>query len=296
MKKKEHRTPADAIRLTAVLLTVDNRSSVSRFLSNKRTREMLDQAVDPDVALFEQLLSTFIDPDFNEINRPDEMNVVDEDHSILPNDKSVFTNKERDAKWLLQTWTDYLRPKYRKFWKKFNKDTGGGGRELSDVKLYTSDGKLDYPWLTWVYYLDSKNNFLLASSVLGGLIGDHVLTATGVEVSNDAMASHTSSPTKKSPTKADALIGHINESRKSVDKIMSIASDIVETIKDRNNANAVANSNENKSCSTLIDELWNICSKITDLEEGKIPVEDKDGILRVLNSQKRKIEEKLVNN
>ena len=101
VEKKEHRTPVDAIRLTTVLLMVDNRSSVSRFLSNKRTREMMDQAVNPDVALFEQLLSTFINPDFNEINRLDEMNVIDEDHSILSNDKSIFTNKERDTKWLL---------------------------------------------------------------------------------------------------------------------------------------------------------------------------------------------------
>ena len=58
----------------------DNRSYVSRFLSSKRTREMMDQAVDLDIDLFEQLLSTFKDPDFNEIHRLDEMHVIDEDH------------------------------------------------------------------------------------------------------------------------------------------------------------------------------------------------------------------------
>ena len=34
--------------------------------------------------------------------------------------------------------------------------------------------------------------------------------------------------------------------------------------------------------------------KIPDLEEGKIPIENKDGSICVLHCQKRKIEEKLV--
>ena len=67
VKKKEDRTPADAIRLTAVLLMADNRTYVTRFLSNKHTTEMVDQAVNPDVALFEYLFLTFKDPTFNEI-------------------------------------------------------------------------------------------------------------------------------------------------------------------------------------------------------------------------------------
>ena len=93
----------NTVRLTAVLLMVDNRTSVSRFLSNKCTREVMNQAIDPDIVLFEQLLSKFKDPDFNEINRPDEMQVIDEDQSIDPNDRNIFMNKDQDAKWFLQT-------------------------------------------------------------------------------------------------------------------------------------------------------------------------------------------------
>ena len=49
--------------------------------------------MDLDVALFKQLLSTF--------KGLDEMHVIEEDRSIDPNDQSIFTNKERDANWLL---------------------------------------------------------------------------------------------------------------------------------------------------------------------------------------------------
>ena len=49
---------------------VDNRTSVSRFLSNTRTRKMVDQAVDPDVALLKHLFLKFKDSTFNEIDRP----------------------------------------------------------------------------------------------------------------------------------------------------------------------------------------------------------------------------------
>ena len=37
--------------------------------------------------------------------------LIDENNPIDPNDQSVFMNKDQDAKRLLQTWTDYLRPK-----------------------------------------------------------------------------------------------------------------------------------------------------------------------------------------
>ena len=81
----------------------------------------------------------------------------------------------------------------------------------------------------------------MQSSVVGGVIGDHVLSATRIEVTNNGTASRESSPTKKSPNKAETLIEQINESRKSVDKILTLASEMVETIKDRNQNNVISN-------------------------------------------------------
>jgi hypothetical protein len=56
-KAKDSRTLADAIRAAACMLVQEKRGSVSRFLSNKLTRDMLDQAMDPMTVLFGELLN-----------------------------------------------------------------------------------------------------------------------------------------------------------------------------------------------------------------------------------------------
>ena len=44
------------IRLVAIPVSQENRQAVSRYLANKRSRQMMDQAVDPSTVLFEELL------------------------------------------------------------------------------------------------------------------------------------------------------------------------------------------------------------------------------------------------
>ena len=83
----------------------------------------------------------------------------------------IVAEKSWDAKWLMQTWNNYLRPRYRKFLKKWNKETGGGSRTLECVPNYTNDGKVNSPWLLWAYYLGSKHEFLLANNTSGTVPG-----------------------------------------------------------------------------------------------------------------------------
>ena len=55
-----------------------------------------------------------------------------------------------------------MSPKYRKLPKKWNTATGGGGRNLAATHNYFGNrkgGKL--PWILWVYWLDSKIEFVI---------------------------------------------------------------------------------------------------------------------------------------
>ena len=84
-KRNKSRTPADAIPLTGILLSQENRHAISLFLANKHSRQLMDQAIDPSTALFEQLLIKFNDITFNNIDRSNKMDDVDINHSINPN-------------------------------------------------------------------------------------------------------------------------------------------------------------------------------------------------------------------
>jgi hypothetical protein len=69
--------------------------------------------------------------------------------------------KDRSAKWLSETWYDYVRPKYRKYLGRWNKETGGGDGSPPSFQNYC-DG-ID-TWLAWVFCMDYEQNFILASN------------------------------------------------------------------------------------------------------------------------------------
>lgn len=61
---------------------------------------MLDQAVDPKVALFEKLPFTFKDVNYDNIDCSNEMNKVDPCGNTDPN-LEVVAEKNWDAEWLM---------------------------------------------------------------------------------------------------------------------------------------------------------------------------------------------------
>ena len=121
---------------------------------------MQDQAVSSNLALFEKLLELYLDSSID-ISRPPEMDLVDPDFKINPCHPSLL-EKGRDATWLMSTWLKYLKPFYKKFLSKWNKETGGGGRTVSDIPKYCTHQGTSQPWLLWVYDIDAKAGFLLA--------------------------------------------------------------------------------------------------------------------------------------
>jgi hypothetical protein len=91
---------------------------------------------------------------------------VDPSKSINPHSVGA-PGLEDDAQWLENVWTEYVRPKYKLILQKWYKDTGGGARTLENFSNYCKLKDGNYPWMLWVYYLDSKSDFLLASRTQG---------------------------------------------------------------------------------------------------------------------------------
>jgi len=63
----------------------------------------------------------------------------------------------------MDTWFQYIKPKYRQALNKWNKDTGGGSGKVHKFINYCNHDC----WLGWVFALDYEANFLLAASTCG---------------------------------------------------------------------------------------------------------------------------------
>jgi hypothetical protein len=165
-QKNSARTCNDGLRLAAIMLDGQYRSSVSLMLTKKKDRKQSDIAGDPALHFFEKVLSEcFMNPSYVAPHPSDVYyNEFPEDERVNwdPNDPSIFENT-RDAKWLKSTWEEYLRPKYKKALDRWNKDTGGGdGCPTNFVNFSAGDR-----WLVWVFCHDRDANFLLANSASG---------------------------------------------------------------------------------------------------------------------------------
>ena len=89
-------------------------------------------------------------------------NLVD----IDPNSEYVI-GQSRNGAWLEGTYSKYLRPKYSVAIRRWNKDTGGGSRDITNFHNYCPS--VGDAWLTWVNWLDQQQgqDFLLTSAASG---------------------------------------------------------------------------------------------------------------------------------
>ena len=81
----------------------------------------------------------------------------------------------RNGKWLLLTWEEYTKPKYKDALSRWNKETGGGDGTLPSFHKYACS-----PWFAWVFCLGSEFDFLLASSS-EGRVPSHLSSEGGWE-------------------------------------------------------------------------------------------------------------------
>jgi hypothetical protein len=159
--KPSKRDGSLAVRVIAALCHPDVRDGVKYWLRRKKTRTDQDQSHNTVLAFMEQVKEIFLDPDL-EISRPDEMDLDDHD----PKGKIDPMNCDfsgKDAKWILDCYTDYIKPKLKKAFKKWYKNTGGGSRSLDNFINYSNDEDKTMPWLTWVYAIDESTGGILQS-------------------------------------------------------------------------------------------------------------------------------------
>ena len=160
--QKSKRDVSLAVRLCAVLCHPDNREAAKHFLSGKKHRGDMDQSAPVDIAFMQVLLGMFASDDF-EVERPDVMDRDDHDPKgkVNPNECDYHG---RDAKWLLDCWNEYVKPKLKKAYNKWWKETGGGPRTVENFINYSNDADRTYPFLTWIYVIDMKSDGLLSSN------------------------------------------------------------------------------------------------------------------------------------
>jgi hypothetical protein len=165
-QKNTARTSNDGLRLACILLDNAYRESVSGMLTKRKDRTNSDVPGDPNLHLFEKLLTEcFSDPSYV-VSPPSaefyEAFPEEEKGSWDPNHPSIFEH-DRSPEWLKATWEEYVRPKYKKALDKWNKNTGGGDGGPPNFVNYCAGDR----WLVFLFCKDHDTNFLLANSARG---------------------------------------------------------------------------------------------------------------------------------
>jgi hypothetical protein len=138
-----------------------HRGAVSRMMSNKKDCKQQDTPNDTELAFFEVVLSDFESPYYicQTLQHDWYEQLTDQDNWDSSNPEIM--TKGRTAKWISETWYNYVQPKYQKYLGCWNKETGGGDRTPPSFQNYC-DG--NDTWLAWIFCLDHEQNFILASN------------------------------------------------------------------------------------------------------------------------------------
>ncbi len=190
MKQQGQRDGSLAIRVVYCLCHHSLRDAAVYWLANRKVRGDLDLPSNTSKQSFGELLLVLFKDKMLQIERPDVMDLDNHDPRRLLDPHAV--DLEREWKWLLDTWDEYIKPKYKKVMLKWNKtDTGNGDRTLKNFVNYCNISKnragLPTVWLVWVYFIDMQSHFLLAS-VAGARPPDLVFKEAGFGNNGEADA------------------------------------------------------------------------------------------------------------
>ncbi|KAL7544647.1 hypothetical protein ACHAWF_008021 [Thalassiosira exigua] len=183
-KKKTKRDGSIAIRVAASICHESVRGGARHFLSARKHRGDQDQSTSTELAFCQHVVDTVFKDVNLSIPRPDIMNDPghDPDMKLDPINCSYL---DKDADWFLQTWKKYLRPKYKQFTRKWNKDTGGGGRCESECINFCTLSDGTYPFLVWIYCIDQEAHGLLGARCGGMRHPGFCLKEAGFENNSD---------------------------------------------------------------------------------------------------------------
>lgn len=215
-----NRVANDALRVCGILLLPKYRGTVDGILNKKRQdRSKNDQPVDVETAFFEEAVGDFNDPSVV-ICHPKNVNLLTEYEKLDPND---ITRIEipRDGKWFRDCWEKYFRHNYRKYLRKWNKDTGGGGGRSECFEDFCENHK----WVCWVFLLDEENSFLLASTSSGNA-PKHLSNESGFS-SGDNNRSTNGDEINYLKNNHGKLIRKANDNNEKISSIVDNAQDVI---------------------------------------------------------------------
>jgi len=165
VKQQSLRNGSVAVRVAFCLCHPSLRAAALYWLENRKIRDDLDQAAGTTEEAFGELLLKLYKDATLRIDRPDVMDLPNHDPGKKIDPHSC--DFERAVQWIIETWEDYVKPKYKKVLIKWNKLTGNGDRTLPNFINYCNISKdgtgAPITWLVWVYAIDMKADFLLAS-------------------------------------------------------------------------------------------------------------------------------------
>jgi len=232
-KKDAQRTPDDGMRCAAILLDPKYRGTVSGIMSNRKDRNKSDIAGDCVENFFSEAVIDFLNPLYT-VSDPKEENMrqfTEDDRASWDPNNAKIVEYERDGKWLMDTWFQYIKPKYRQALNKWNKETGGGDGDVSEFINYCNHDR----WLGWVFSLDYEASFLLAASTCG-MMPRHLQMESGYaeeamsELGFDDEATRSSSTSKgKSLSSSD---DRLEQSRKSLSDLNQLIGQLVQSRKE----------------------------------------------------------------
>ena len=232
-KNQVKRTPSIAIRLVAACLHDSHRGFMVKYLKGRKDRDEQDQSNNTSMGGFDVILDTFLDSSLS-IERPAEMdlNSVDPKQKIDPLTACVPDGINNVVEWLESVWVDYIKPKYRHILRKWYKETGGGSRMLANFVNYCQLRDGNYPWMVWVYFLDSKSDLLLASSARGRppwlSVAEAGFENDTADVADESLDKEESS-TRKKKRKTESIMEELEEGRKKLQGLFEKADRLLES-------------------------------------------------------------------
>ena len=204
-----------------------------KYLKGRKDRDEQDQSNNTSMGGFDVILDTFLDLSLS-IERPAEMdlNSVDPKQKIDPLTACVPDGINNVVEWLESIWVDYIKPKYCHILRKWYKETGGGSRMLANFVNYCQLRDGNYPWMVWVYFLDSKSDFLLASSARGRppwlSVAEAGFENDIADVADESLDKDESS-TRNKKRKTESIMEELEEGRKKLQGLFKKADHLLES-------------------------------------------------------------------
>lgn len=216
---------------------------------------------------------------------PFQLRNMDETSQWNPNDPSVF-DVPRDAKWLMETWKQYIKPRYKTALDRWNKDTGGGDGFATSFIDYCDNNR----WLVYIFCLDKEQSFLLASTAAGRM-PNHLQMESGFEIEGQDDAYET--PRKKLARKGQSMEEAVAEAKKQKMQSVEVMNKLL-AIAEQRSSNTAPTAAVKDPAEDCLQQIRQISSDLKDSETlDTFSPESKERHVSILKKRRKKLSIKL---